>query len=109
MTLDARISHLGGKEANKGNVPLRIRKGIENAKKRREDKREKEAREAGIVMAMKQKSRVEKPRQRGLKTAAGVGKFKNGMLKINERDIKRINSSGSNSGRRGRSIKKLFK
>ena len=90
-------------------MPLRIRKGIEDAKKRREDKKEKEAKEAGIVMAMKQKSRVEKPRQRGLKTAAGVGKFKNGMLKINERDIKRINNSGSNSGRRGRSIKNLFK
>jgi Domain of unknown function (DUF4602) len=100
---------LGGKEANKGNVPLRIRKGIQNAKKQREEKKEKEAREAGIVMATKQKNKPEKTRQRGLKTTAGVGKFKNGMLKINERDIRRINNSGSKSGRRGKSIKKLFK
>ena len=108
LTLDARISHLGGKEATKGNVPLRIRQGIQNAKKTREEKKEKESREAGIVMATKQKSKVQKPRERGLRTPASVGKFKNGMLKINEREIRRVNNSGSNAGRRGRSVKKLF-
>jgi len=110
LTLDARISHLGGKDTPKGNIPLRIRKGIENAKKRREEKKEKEAKEAGIVMATKHRVKNEKPRARGLKTAASVGKFKNGMLKINERDIRRINKSGGpSSGRRGKSVKKLFK
>jgi hypothetical protein len=109
LTLDARISHLGGKEIAKGNVPLKIRKGIETAKKTRQEKGEREAKEAGILMPVKRKAKVEKPRERGLKTASGVGKFKNGMLKINEREIRRVNNSGSQGQRRGKSIKKLFK
>ena len=112
LTLDSRISHLGGKEIPKGNVPLRIRKGIEAAKVKRQEKSEREAQEAGILMPVKQKSKPVKVRERGLKTASSVGKFKNGMLKINEREIRRVNNSGSRPGRpgrRGKSIKKLFK
>jgi hypothetical protein len=109
LTLDARISHLGGKEVTKGNVPLRIRKGIQTAKKTRQEKGEQEAKEAGILMPVKRKAKASKPRERGLNTASAVGKFKNGMLKINEREIRRVNNSGSQGQRRGKSIKKLFK
>jgi len=109
LTLDSRISHLGGKDTSKGRIPTKIRQGIEAAKQKRQAKREREAKEAGILMPVKRKVKSEVPRQRGLNTASGVGKFKNGMLKINERDIRRINSSGSQGQRRGKSVKKLFK
>jgi hypothetical protein len=109
LTLDSRISHLGGKEIPKGNVPLRIRKGIEVAKAKRQEKSEREAQEAGILMPVKLKSKPLKVRERGLKTPSGVGKFKNGMLKINEKEIRKVNNSGSGIGRRGKSVKKLFK
>jgi molybdate-binding protein len=72
-------------------------------------KQEKEAQEAGILMPVKRKTLVDAPRQRGLNTAAGVGKFRNGMLQISERDIRRINSKGGTGARRGKGIKKLFK
>ena len=107
MTLDARISHLGGKEAAKGNVPLRIRKGIETTKKQKQEKTEREAQEAGILMPVKHKKMPGKVRERGLKTAAGVGKFKNGMLKVNQQEIRRVNNM--KGPRRGKSVKKLFK
>ena len=86
-----------------------MRQGIESAKKRRQEKKEREAQEAGILMPVKRKAKVEKPRQRGLKTKSGVGKFKNGMLKISERDIQKVNNIGSKAPRRGKSMKKLFK
>jgi hypothetical protein len=60
-------------------------------------------------MPVKRKVKSSTPRQRGLDTASGVGKFKNGMLKINEQEIHRINNSGGSSFRRGKSTKKLFK
>jgi hypothetical protein len=91
-------------------MPLRIRKGIEAAKVKRQEKSEREAQEAGILMPVKRKTKPMKVRERGLRTTSGVGKFKNGMLKINEREIQRINNSGrSGKQRRGKSIKKLFK
>src|ERR1700733_5915117 len=55
LTLDARISHLGGKEAAKGVVPIRIRKGIETTRKQKQQKTEREAKEAGILMPVKRK------------------------------------------------------
>ena len=109
LTLESRISHLGGKEESKPNIPLRIRKGIETAKKRREEKKEREASEAGILIPVKRKPKPQKTRERGLKTASGVGKFENGMLKVSERDIRRINATGVHFSRRGKSVKKLFK
>jgi len=86
-----------------------MRQGIESARKKRQDKKEREAQEAGILMPMKKKAKAEKPRDRGLKTTSGVGKFKNGMLKISDRDIQRVNNIGSRAPRRGKSMKKLFK
>ena len=109
LTLDSRISHLGGKESPKGKMPVRMRQGLELAKKKRQEKMEREAQEAGILMPVKRKAKVEKSRERGLKTTSGVGKFKNGMLKISDRDIQRVNSNGSKGPRRGKSMKKLFK
>jgi hypothetical protein len=108
LTLDARISHLGGKEAVKGNVPHRIRKGIETTRKEKQAKTEREAQEAGILMPVKRQAKPQKARERGLRTTSGVGKFKNGMLKINEREIRRVNNS-QGGPRRGKSVKKLFK
>ena len=73
--LDDRISYLGGKETAKGNVPLRIRKGIEAAREIKQEKKEKEAQEAGIVLPVKRKSKPGKLRERGLMLKSGVGKF----------------------------------
>jgi hypothetical protein len=106
LTLDARISHLGGKDVPRGRVPTRIVRGIEAAKTARERKLENEAQEAGILLPVKKRERG-KQRERGLNTSGGVGKFKNGMLKINDGVIKRINGTGG--VHRGTSIKKLFK
>ena len=93
--LDARISHLGGNELPKPNTPARIRKGIEAKRKSTEAKREREAQDAGIVLPVKRKSKAVKGRDRGLALKSGVGKFKNGTLKIDEKEIRRINNSGS--------------
>jgi hypothetical protein len=108
LTLNARILYLGVKEAVKGVVPLRIHKGIEATRKQKQAKTEREAKEAGILMPVKRKKKPEKVKERGLKTTAGVGKFKNGMLKINARDIRWVNNSGQ-APRRGKSVKKLLK
>jgi len=50
-----------------------------------------------------------KTRARGLNTKSGVGKFKNGMLQVSEREIRRINNAGSGISKRSRDVKKLFK
>jgi hypothetical protein len=86
-----------------------MRQGLESARKKRQEKKEKESQEAGILMPVKQKAKLEKRRERGLRTTSGVGKFRNGMLKISERDIRKVNSIGSQVHRRGKSTKKLFK
>ena len=109
LTLDARISRLGGKEPPRRNDPLRIRQGIETAKQERAEKRVREAKEAGIVMPVKRKAKAEKVRERGLNMTNGIGKFKKGMLKVNAREIQRINKTESNITRRKGGIKKLFK
>lgn len=107
-TLDSRISHLGGKEVPKGNIPLRIQKGIETAKIRRQAKGEREAKEAGLVLPKKRKTKAGKTRERGLNTKSGVGKFKNGWLQVSEREIRRINNAGSGISKTSRHVKKLF-
>jgi hypothetical protein len=86
-----------------------MRQGLESARKKRQEKKERESQEAGILMPVKRRAKVEKPRERGLKTTSGVGKFKNGMLKISDRDIRRVNNIGSKGPRRGKSMKNLFK
>jgi hypothetical protein len=78
---------------------------MEEAKKKREEKREREAQEAGILMPVKRKVKTEKVRERGLKMGSTVGKFKNGMLMVNERDIRRINRSGSKLSQRRKGVK----
>jgi hypothetical protein len=108
-TLDLRISHLGGKEQKTANVPLRIRKGIRMAKVRREEKKEKEAKEAGLIMPKNRKVKPVKKKERGLNTNSRLGKSKNGMLMISEREIRRINNAGSGISKRGEGMKKLFK
>jgi Domain of unknown function (DUF4602) len=108
-TIESRISHLGGKEGPKGNIPLRIRKGIETAKVQRQEKKEREAQEAGLIMPKKRKVKPVKTRERGLNTKSGVGKFKNGMLQVSEREIRKINNAGSGISKRGKGVKKLFK
>jgi len=65
-----------------------------------------EAKEAGILMPVKRKAKAEK-RERGLGTTSGVGNFRNGMLKISEWDIHKVNNIGSQVHRQGKS--KLFK
>ena len=112
LTLDSRIEHLGGRKEAAPKVPVKIRKGIEGAKRKKEEKVEREAKEAGIVTPIKKQKEKRKERERGLRTGASVGKFRGGMLKLSERDIQRINQSGRNNNRgvlaRGKSVKKLF-
>jgi hypothetical protein len=88
---------------------MRIVRGLQTAKTKRAKKKEKDAVEAGILLPVKKRVKSI-PRERGLNTASGVGKFRNGMLKIHEREINRINNSGAKGRQnRGRGIKKLFK
>jgi hypothetical protein len=52
-------------------------------------------------MPVKKKDKPKKVRPRSLRAGSGVGKFKNGMLKIGEKDIRRVNNSGSRLSQRG--------
>jgi hypothetical protein len=79
------------------------------AKVQRQEKKEREAQEAGLIMPKKRKVKPVKTRERGLNTKSGVGKFKNGMLQVSEREIRKINNAGSGISKRGKGVKKLFK
>lgn len=88
--LDSRMHTLTGKTQKAQKMPMKMRQGVEAKRKERQDKKEKEAREAGIVLARKAKvKKSTTKRDRGLKIAS-VGKSTGHGIVVSERDIQRI-------------------
>ncbi|KAH9900554.1 hypothetical protein F4778DRAFT_148818 [Xylariomycetidae sp. FL2044] len=133
LASDLRMASLGSRESvyAQARMPMAMRKGIEGARARREDKRRREARENGVVLerpssttsvsvgaGKKKKMTMSKngnhqgrgggggggniPRKRELDVGApAVGRMRNGMLKLSRRDIAEIQGDGGGSGGRG--------
>ncbi|KAI1374644.1 hypothetical protein F4677DRAFT_163092 [Hypoxylon crocopeplum] len=108
LATDLRMEALGSKASiyKQAKMPMSHRKGINAAAASRETKRRKEARENGIVLerpasggAVKGKSKVRK-RERAV-DAPAVGRLRNGMLKLSQRDIVEIQGDNRGSGGRG--------
>ena len=78
-------------------MPMAMRKGMAKKKGEREDKRRREAKEAGVVLERAVKVRKQRVRDKeGDVGRPGVGRMKGGMLRLSERDVRSI------EGRRGR-------
>jgi hypothetical protein len=75
------------------------RKGITAKATGREDKRRHEARENGIILEKAVKMKKERNTERALDRPA-VGKFRGGMLRLGQHDVRSIH--GSNGAQRGR-------
>ncbi|RPA80471.1 hypothetical protein BJ508DRAFT_415451 [Ascobolus immersus RN42] len=84
-------------------MPMNMRKGMIKAQESREEKRRREAKEAGIILekARKKDTGKEERRDRGL-NLNGMGKFRNGALVISKKEVDTISASVSkSSGGRG--------
>lgn len=82
-------------------MPMSHRKGINEAARKREEKRRQEAKEAGIVLEKEVKKRkFTGERERGL-GGPSVGKFKGGVLKLSKSDLRDINGGGGERGSGG--------
>lgn len=86
---------------------MAMRKGIETAKKEREERRRKEALENGIVLERKAGGAGPKDRKRRRDGAAvdmpGIGRMKGAELRLSEKDIRSMESGGGfRGGSRGR-------
>lgn len=93
---------------------MSMRKGIQSAKKSREERRRREAWENGIVLERKGggAGTVDKKRKRGGATVdmPGIGRMRGAELSLSERDIQSLESSGGGSkGSRGRGGKAMGK
>lgn len=81
---------------------MAIAKGIKKAAETKEEKRRRQAKEAGIILekATKKKSDVVR-RERGV-GAPSVGKFKNGALIIGKKELAAMSGSKSSNGKAGK-------
>jgi Domain of unknown function (DUF4602) len=87
--LDLRFQALGSKESvfAQPNMPMNRRKGIVKKREDREEKRRKEAKEAGIVLEKEmRKKKFTGNRERAV-GGPSVGKFRRGLLKLSKKDI----------------------
>ncbi|KAI0122128.1 hypothetical protein F4814DRAFT_438242 [Daldinia grandis] len=106
LATDLRLAALGSKSSifKQAKMPMSHRKGIVAAATTRETKRRKEARENGIILerptstAAKGKSKVRKFEK--AVDAPAVGKLRNGMLKLSQKDIAEIQGDDRRSGSR---------
>lgn len=90
--LDLRIQALGSATSiyKQENMPMSHRKGILRKAQYREEKRRKEAKEAGIVLEKKKGvTNGREKRERGIGGPA-VGKFKGGLLMLSKKDVASI-------------------
>lgn len=90
--LDFRLRDLGAKESvsQQDKMPLSHRKGIQAKVASREEKRRREATEDGVVL---EKARTDaKSLQRRERSVGGpaIGRFNNGTLKLNSKDLRSI-------------------
>lgn len=83
-------------------MPMAARKGIDAARKTKEEKRRKHAKEAGIVLEKEVRvKKTDKKRDRGF--GPSIGRFRNGTLVLSKRDVMDIEGpTGSGSGGGGK-------
>lgn len=101
LTTDLRLQKLGSKESifKQQKMPMCMRKGINTAKQEREAKRRREAKENGIILETAQKKGgSSKKRSKGRGGVAvdmpGMGKFRNGELRLSNREVKAVEMEG---------------
>lgn len=100
LTTDLRLQKLGSKESifKQQKMPMGMRKGINTAKQEREAKRRREAKENGIILETAQKKGSSKKRSKGRGGVAvdmpGMGKFRNGELRLSNREVKAVEMEG---------------
>lgn len=99
LTTDLRLQKLGSKESifTQHKMPMGMRKGITTAKQERESKRRREAKENGIILETAQKKGGRrKPKGRGdvAVDMPGMGKFRNGELRLSSREVKAVEMEG---------------
>lgn len=110
LTTDLRLQKLGSKESifTQHKMPMGMRKGINTAKQDREAKRRREAKENGIILETAQKKGGAKKRTKGRGGVAvdmpGMGKFRNGELRLSNREVKAVEMDGKrfDSGKKRR-------
>lgn len=99
LTTDLRLQKLGSKESifTQQKMPMGMRKGINTAKQEREAKRRREAKENGIILETAQKKDGKK-KSKGRGGVAvdmpGMGKFRNGELRLSTREVKAVEMEG---------------
>lgn len=99
LTTDLRLQKLGSKESifTQQKMPMGMRKGITTAKQEREARRRREAKENGIILETAQK-KSGKTKSKGKGDVAvdmpGMGKFRNGELRLNTREVKAVEMEG---------------
>lgn len=102
---DLRVQALGSKLSihTQEKMPMNMRKGIVATANAREIKRRREAKENGIIL---ERETSKKPRRsRGRDSGVdrpGVGRLRGSELRLNERDVRSIESGRDAFGRRGR-------
>jgi hypothetical protein len=102
--LDLRFQALGSKDSlfEQQNIPMNMRKGMIRKKEGREEKRRKDAKEAGIILEKEiRRKRDIGRRERGV-GSPGVGKFKGGMLTLSKKDIISIQGKKRQTRRKGK-------
>lgn len=103
--IESRVQALGGRDITVQKHPMAVRKGMDAAKRLKEEKRRRHAKEAGIVLEkevrVKKVSEREKTRDRGF--GPSVGRFRNGTLVLSKRDVMDIEGrTGGGGGKGGR-------
>jgi len=90
--LDLRLQALGSTTSiyKQAKMPMSHRKGIMRKIHNREEKRRKEAKEAGIVLERRKGMRKEKERRERVVGGPAVGKFRGGMLMLSRKDVASI-------------------
>lgn len=98
ITTDMRLQKLGSKESifTQQKMPMGMRKGINTAKQDREDKRRREAKENGIILETAVKKGRTRSKGKGdvAVDMPGMGKFRNGELRLSTREVKAVERDG---------------
>ena len=101
--LDMRIQALGSATSiyKQERMPMNHRKGIVRKAQNREEKRRKEAVEAGIVLEKRKGAKTERKRRERLVGGPAVGKFRGGMLMLSRKDVASIDERNVGVGNKG--------
>lgn len=105
LTTDLRLQKLGSKASifTQQKMPMGMRKGIHAAREEKEARRRREAKENGIILerptqddgSSGKKGRRSKSGRGGLAVdMPGMGKFRNGELRLNKHDVKAVEMEG---------------